>query len=82
MRGFHPKDSCMKKTLDQIKALCVQNNISFPQREVMSDDEDHTEEDEIFLHASLSLLKAYVIDFGASNHVVASRESFIEFPLS
>ena len=23
MRGFHPEDSCMKKTLDQMKALCV-----------------------------------------------------------
>ena len=35
MRGFHPEDSCMKKTLDQMKALCVQNNISLPQRAVM-----------------------------------------------
>ena len=31
MRGFHPEDSCMKKTLDQMKVLCVQNNISLPQ---------------------------------------------------
>ena len=23
MRGFHPEDSCMRKTLDQMKALCV-----------------------------------------------------------
>ena len=30
MRGFHPEDSCMKKTLDQMKALCVQNNIVLP----------------------------------------------------
>ena len=22
-RGFHPEDSCMKKTLNQLKALCV-----------------------------------------------------------
>ena len=36
MRGFHPKDSCTKKTLDQMKHLCVQNNISLPQRVVMS----------------------------------------------
>ena len=82
MRGFHPEDSCMKKTLHRLKALCVQNNISLPQRVVMSDDEEQTEEDEIFLHASLSLSKAYVIDYGASNHMVASKESFIAFPLS
>ena len=31
MRGFHPEDSCMKKTLDQMKYLCVHNNISLPQ---------------------------------------------------
>ena len=37
----------------------------------MSDDEENTEEDEICLHASLSLSKAYVIDSGASNHMVA-----------
>ena len=30
MRVFHPEDSCMKKTLDQLKALCVQNNVSLP----------------------------------------------------
>ena len=47
----------------------------------MSDDEEYTEEYERFLYASLSLSKAYVIDSGASNHMVASRESFITFPL-
>ena len=82
MRGCHLEDSCMKKTLDQMKALCVHNNISLPQRAVMSDDEEQTEEDEICLHASLSPLKAYVIDSGASNHMVASMESFITLPLS
>ena len=38
MRGFHLEDSCMKKTLDQLKALCVQNNISLPQGPDMFDD--------------------------------------------
>ena len=45
------------------------------------DDEKKTGEDEICLDASLPPLKAYVIDYGASNHMVASRESFITFPL-
>ena len=48
----------------------------------MSDDEEQTEEYEICLHASLSMSKAYVIDSRASNHMVASRKSFITFPLS
>ena len=47
----------------------------------MLDDEEKTEEDEICLHASLSPSKAYVIDYGTSNHMVASMESFITFPL-
>ena len=82
MRGFHPEDSCMKKTLDQMKALCVQNNIALPRRTVMSDDEEQFEEDEICLHASLSPSKAYLTNSGSSNHMVASRKSFITFPLS
>ena len=49
---------------------------------MISDDEEQTEEYEICLHASLSPSKAYVIDSGASNHMVSSMESFITFPLS
>ena len=82
MRVFHPEDSCIKKTLDQMKDLCVQNNISLPQRAAISDDEERTEEDEMFLHASLCPSNAYVIDFGASNHMVSSRESFTTLTLS
>ena len=82
MRGFHPEDSCMKKTLNQMKDLCVQNNISLTQGVEMSDDGYQIEEYERCLHASLTLLKAYLIDSGASNHMVSSRESFITFPLS
>ena len=42
MRGFHPEESCMKKTFEQLKALCVQNNIFLPQGVDMSENEDHT----------------------------------------
>ena len=48
----------------------------------MPDDEEKTKEDEICLHASLSSLKAYLTDFGSSNHMVASRKYVITFPLS
>ena len=43
MRGFHPKDACMKNTLDQLEALCVQKNISLPQGVEMSHDGENTE---------------------------------------
>ena len=64
-----------------MKYLCVQNKISLPQGAEMSDDEENIEEDEICLHASLSLSKAYLTDSGASNHMVSSRKSFITFLL-
>ena len=48
----------------------------------MSYDEEQTKEDEICLHASLSLSKAYLTNSRTSNHMVASRKSFITFPLS
>ena len=47
MRGFHPEDSCMKKNLDQMKYLCVHNNIFLTQRAVMSYDVEQTKEYEI-----------------------------------
>ena len=72
----------MKMTLKQLKALCVKNNFFLPQGAKMSDDEEHTKEHDIFLHAILTPSKAYLIDSGASNHMVASWKSFITFPLS
>ena len=50
----------------------------------MYDDEEYIEEHEIFhsLHASLTPSKDYLIDSEASIQMVASRESFITFPLS
>ena len=50
----------------------------------MSNDGEQTKEHGRFhdLHACLTLLKAYLIYSRASNHMVASRESFITFTLS
>ena len=42
MKGFHPEDSCMKKTLNQLKALCVQKNIALPHGAEMFDNEENT----------------------------------------
>ena len=50
----------------------------------MSDAGEKTEEYERFLYLKegLTPLKSYVIDSGASNHMVSSKEFFITFPLS
>ena len=74
----------MKKTLDQLKTLLEHNNISLPQGVEMSDVGEHTEEYERFiaLKEGLTLQKAYLIDSGASNHMVVSMESFTTLTLS
>ena len=43
MRGFHPEDLCMKKTLNQLKTLLEQNNIYLPQGADMFDNGENTE---------------------------------------
>ena len=50
----------------------------------MSDDEEQTEEHDRFhfSHVILTPLKDYLIDSGAANHMVSSKESFITFPIS
>ena len=50
----------------------------------MSDDKEKNEEHETHhsLHASVTPLKAYLIDSGASNHMVSSRKSSVTFPQS
>ena len=50
----------------------------------MSDDEENTEEHGRChaLHVGLTPSKAYLIDSGASNHMVGSRESFTTLNLS
>ena len=65
-----------------IKSSMCTENIALPQGVEMSNHEENTEEDEIFLHARLTPSKAYLTDSGASNDMVASRKSFITFPLS
>ena len=84
MRGFHPESQCMKKTIDQISTLLQHNNIALPQRVKKSDAGQPTEDHERChaLKAGLSLSKAYLIDFGASNHMVSSKESFTTLNLS
>ena len=68
----------MKKTLNQLTTLLEENNISLPQGVDISDAGEQIEEYErcLSLKAGLTSSKAYLIDPGASNHMVSSRESF------
>ena len=74
----------MKKTIDQLSTLLEQNNIALPKGAKKSDVGQPTEDRERChaLKASLTQLKAYLIDYGASNHMVSSKESFSTLTLS
>ena len=75
MKGFHLEDHCMKKQIDQLSALLKQHNIALPQGTEKLDEEPHIEEDERChaLKSSLTQSTTYIIDFGASNHMVSSK---------
>ena len=84
MRAFHLESQCMKKTIDQLSTLLEQNNISLPQGAKKSDVGQPTEDHERChaLKEGLTQSEAYLIDSGASNHMVASKESFTSLNLS
>ena len=73
----------MRKKLDEMSDLLKQDNIS-PPRAKNPDEEALTEDAERchVLKETLSPSSAYIIDFGASNHMVASKESFSTLSLS
>ena len=60
-----------------MSAILKQHNIASP-RAKKSDEEPQTEDIERChaLKATISPSSAYIIDSGASNHMVASKESF------
>ena len=83
MRGFHLENQCMKKHIDQLWSILKQNHISLPQRVNKYDVGQPTEDHERF-HAmkdGLTRSKYYLIDYGASNHMVSSRISFTTLSL-
>ena len=65
----------MKKTIDQMEKLLEQHNFSLPEGERKSDSVEMTKDRDERCHAlkdSCSKLHAFIIDSGASNHMVAS----------
>ena len=69
----------MRRTIDEMALLMKKHNIIVLSRSRKADHIEETEEHEETCHAlkaSCSTAHAFLIDFGASNHMVASRESF------
>ena len=74
----------MKKTIDQMSRLLEQHNIALVEGARKADSGDKTE-DHWILHAltiGFSKSHAFLIDSGASNHMVASKESFSSLQLT
>ena len=69
----------MRRTIDEMDLLLEKHNINVPTRARKDDHREETEEHEETCHAlkaSCSTTHAFLIDSGASNHMVASIESF------
>ena len=78
-RGFHPERTCMRRKIDEMALLLKKHNITVPTSARKDDHKEETEEYEETCHAlkaSCSTTHAFLIDYGASNHMVTSRESF------
>ena len=74
----------MKKNIDHMSRILKQNNISLPEGAKKYDVGNKTEYHEIFhaLKAYFSQSQSFIIDYGASKHMVSSKESFSSLDLS
>ena len=78
-RGFHPESTSMRRTIDEMSLLLKKHNITIPSITRKADHREETQEYEEKCHAlkaSFSIAHAFLIDSRASNHMVASKESF------
>ena len=68
----------MKKTIDHMSKVLEQHNISLPEGAKKAESRDKTEDHDIChaLKVGFSKSHGFLIDSGASNHMVASKESF------
>ena len=81
-RGFHLDSSCMRRQIDEMTLILKKHNITAPTRKRKDDQIEDIEDTGDFFErghapkASSSTTHVFLIDSGASNHMVASRESF------
>ena len=78
-KGNDTEKYCLKKTIAQMSKILQKHNISLHEEARNVDSRDKTEDhDERFhpLKDGFSKSHAFLINLGASNHMVASKESF------
>ena len=75
---FHPEHACMKKNINEMTLLLERNNINLPESVRKRDNQyrDTQQERGYALMTSTSKRKSLLIDFGALNHMMGSKESF------
>ena len=81
-RGFHLESSCMRRQLDEMALILKKHNISTPASAMKDDSKEEEEEYQRKGHAlkaCYSSAHVFLIDYGSSNHMAASRESFYSF---
>ena len=74
----------MEKTIDEMFGFLEQNIISLPNDTQKPDPGNKIEDRERchYLKAGFSQSQAFLIDYGASNHMASSKESFSSLDLS
>ena len=74
----------MKKQIDQLSSLLKKNHISLPKRANNFDDGQLKDDHERFhaFKARLSRSTTYLIDSGASNHMVSPKDSLTTLNLT
>ena len=83
-KGNHIEKYCMKNTIDHMTKLFEQHNISLLEGARKTESGENIEDhDEIFhaMKTTCSKSHAFLIDSGASNHMVSSTESFSSLQL-
>ena len=77
-KGFHPKHACMKNKLDEATSLLERNNINISEifrRKENQDREYQHERGHVLMESTLNS-KTLLIYYGASNHMMANKDSF------
>ena len=79
-KGFHPKISCMKKTIDMMDQLLENNNLLVRKSAWRKYASSCTKDKERH-HALMEITSHnyFIIDSGASRHMDSKRESFTIF---
>ena len=76
--GYHPESSCMKKKIDMLTQHLEKNNISLLECTIKREGRSNSNDSER-VHAVVaknSRSSTFIIDSGASRHMVSTRETF------